>query len=642
MSSAQLQSEPATQPEGDIDISSAHPAVPEDSSSGATAQSGGPEAGIKELIRFLRKTPPPPSNYMSIPDNLSSSSEEDRWDKFKKIIFRYRSKAHKRRPPIIMLPDSAVSARTIEGHRYIAISIPTEQSPTTPLTESQYPVYDSAGTSLEGEVNYMFGGAKKPYSARLIPVLNPVVEDRESTASSSPERPPQPTTPLTSASRRRSQSNPLLPSEEQRYNPRKRIHLSKSKSVSGGRPPALLSDTTAKTQSPGWKHVSWPVTAEPTIHPFEKPTVFPPRRSSRRGKDPETMRREGPEQPVAVAQDSPQHLNEGNSNGNGDNSGERARLSVSASIDTTESSSPQLLKAQTATAVHPVPIVVTQSGSIGPESPLDLASPEFPIASKGDNPAGPPPPSAYNLERVQRRKRKVREIKVRDTGKMKVRIDPKGKGKAAVSEPFTPDMPASSASPQEYSHQHRQQEDTSSAPTSSSSSSSARRRSLPGAESFGRRVGGGGRGRGEERAEREARYIAHALAEQRETLEDLPREELLRRYEALRENRAYERERRLRRLERSRDTWIQAMPILLQDLNGLLREQRRILENFGAYAGPSGLRGQQQGQHHYRRRSRSVEALPSTSLSSEHGRVEPLEVQRSKSVHGSSQPRSSH
>ena len=655
MSGARPQNEPATQPGANIDVSQlqndnfTHPTASKDNASGATSQSGGREAGIKELVQFLRKTPPPSSNFMSIPDNLSSSSEEDKWDKFKKKIFRYRGKARKRRPPVIMLPDSAVSARTTEGHRYIAISIPVEQSPTTPLTKSQYPVYDSTETALEREMNSMFGAAKKPYAARLIPVLNPVAEGRESMASSSPERPPQSTAPLTSASRRRSQSNPLLPSEEQRYTPRQPIHLSKSKSVSGARPPALLSDNTMITQSGGGKNISWPATGEPAIHPFEKPTVFPPRRSSRRRKDLEPTPHEEPEQPAATTQDSPPKSNEGNSNGNSETSGGRERPSVSASIDTTGSSSPQLLKAQTATAVQPVPIVVTQSVSTGPESPLGLTSPEFPIRRKGENPAGPPPPpSAYNLERVQRRKKKVRERKLRDTGKLKVRVDPKGKGKAAASEHFTPDMPASSASHQQYSHQHRQQEDTSSAPTSSSkttsssSSSSTRSRGLPSAESFARCVGEGGRG--EERAECEARYIARVLAEQRETLENLPREELLRRYEALRESRAYERERRLRRLERSRDTWIRAVPMLLQDLNGLLREQRRILENYNpaAFSGPSSSRGQQHQPHHRPRRSRSVEPSPSTSLSSEHSGVDPIDIQRSKSVHGSSEARSSH
>ncbi|KAI0522257.1 hypothetical protein F5B22DRAFT_467510 [Xylaria bambusicola] len=623
MSDEQPQSGPATQPEGDSDASRTrrshitHRTVSRfiEASEDLDLE-GGPETSVVDLIHFLTKTSPPPSNYMSIPDNSSSGTEDDRWDRLKRKIFRYRGKARKRRPPVIMLPDSAVSARTTGGHRYIAISIPLQHSPLAALTNPQYPIYGSIEAAFAKEVNSMYSMPRKTFPTRLVPVLNPVVEDRESTASSSPERPPRSATPLTSASRRaRSQSIPLLPSQEQRYTPCKPIHLSKSKSVSNTRSVPPLSDTTLKTRGDDWKHISWPVTAESIIiHPFEKPTIFPPRRSSKRGKGPELAPSEPTNQPVGTAQNAPPSPIEGNSNSNG----ERGRPSVSASIDTTGSSSPQLLKAQTATAVQPVPIIVTQTGSTGPESPLDPTFTEFPAEPRGNNPttSSGPPPSLF-AERAQHRKKTVRE---RKAGKTRVRIEHKGKGKERVSRSYTPDMPASST------EQQHQRQDTTTTPSSTSPSSSSSSTHRRGAQPTGRR---------ESRAERDSRFIARALAEQRETLENLSREELIQRYEALRESRAYERERRLRRLERSRDTWIRAVPMLLQDLNGLLREQHRLLEGY-AFPVPAG-----QYRHHREPRSRSVEASPSASLSSGHG-VDLLETRRSKSVHGSSEARSSH
>ncbi|KAI0904317.1 hypothetical protein F4823DRAFT_217500 [Ustulina deusta] len=688
MSGARLGGEPATQREGDTGaLRSQHgiysrPTVPKVKDFGDMAQDDSTDTEIQDLIQFFKKTPPPPTNYMSIPDHFSSSSEDDRWDKFKRKVFRYRRKARKRRPPVITLPDTAVSARTTGGHRYIAISIPMQYSPLAPLPSSQYPVFDSIEAAFQREVNSMFGMWKKSPSNRLVTVLNPVAEDHESMSSSSPpptvsERPEQPTI-LSSPSRRaRSHSIPLLPSQEQRYTPRKARDVYKSRSVGSARSVPHPSDPAAITQSSERKHMSLPITAEMTVprsrgkdvpagtaskdtdvtesstsRALEKPIItltFPPRKSSRRGKGSVSTPRAMIEKVISTSNASSPGSNESNTNstgnGSGMSSGDRPRHSFAASIDTT-GSSPQLLKAQTATAYQSVPIVVTQSGVADPESPLDLNSPEAPAGKEGNDPsaqappAGPPPPiSVPGVEqRPQRRKQRVRERRQRDTERPRAQMEHKGKGKEPVSQPFTPDMPASlpkrppDTTPG-HSH-HHEREDTRSAPTSSSpatSSSSTPRRGFPSAPSFTRRKGG--------RGEREARYIAKALAEERETLESLPREELIQRYEALREQRLYEREKRLRKLERSRDTWIRAVPMLLQDLNGLLREQRRILEGARltyAFPTPAGS-PEQQRQQQRRRRSRSVE-VSSSSLSG----VDPLGTRRSQSLHGSSESRPGH
>ncbi|KAI1277269.1 hypothetical protein F5Y07DRAFT_108223 [Xylaria sp. FL0933] len=630
-----------------------------------------PEPGIKDLIQFLKRTPPPPTNFMSIPDNFStSSSEDDGWAKFKRKVFRYHRKARKRRPPVIMLPDSAVSARTIGGHRYIAISIPMQHSPLAPIPHSQYPVYDSIEAAFQKEVNTMFGIGKKP-PHRVGTVLNPVAEDRESVSSSSPpptalERPEQPTI-LTSPSRRaRSQSIPLLPSQEQRYTPR-RDH-SKSRSVGSARSVPHLSGLAAITQSSEEKRTSFPTTAEMSVpgpnskdgpaetapkgtnaaepstsRVLEKPIItltLPPRRSSRRGKGLELTPIEPIEKVISPTIDSPASPNDSNANsngnGSGNESGDRARGSFAASIDTT-GSSPQVLKAQTAMAVHTVPIIVTPAGAVEPKSSLDLNAPEAP-AKKGEVepspqelPAGPPPPLSSDGEDLQRKKERVQVRKQRDTEK--IRMERKGKEKETMSDPYTPDMPASSSFPRilpgTTAHHHPGAENTSSTPTTSSdrspgtSSASTHGRGYPTARSFSRRKKG--------RDERHARYIAKALAEERETLENLPREELIQRYEALREQRVYEREKRLRKLEHSRDSWIRAVPVLLQDLNGLLREQHRILEGARLSYAP-----EQQHHRHRPRRSRSVE-VSSGSPSDRGG--DPLDIRRSQSLHGSSESR---
>ncbi|GAW23253.1 hypothetical protein ANO14919_128070 [Xylariales sp. No.14919] len=690
MSSTRSGGKPAGQREGDGGASRrpqhhsyySRPTVPSVEDFGDMVYDNNPDAGIKDLIQFLTTTPPPPTNYMSIPDDFGSSSEDDKWDKFKRKVFRHRRKARKRRPPVIVLPDSAVSARTTGGHRYIAISIPVQHSPLAPLPNSQYPVYDSIEAAFHREVNSMFGMWKKSPANRLVTVLNPVAEDHESTPSSSPaptvpEPSDQPTV-LSSPSRRaRSQSLSLLPSQEQRYTPRKGRDLSRGRSVESARSNPPTSDPAPIARSSEGKHAfaspppaessalepsSKEVPASPTSKVtdvagpstgriLEKPIItltLPARKSSRRGKGLESTPPETLESVISPRMDSPTfHDTDGNGDGNGGglSSGDRGRGSFAASIDTT-GSSPQLLKAQTATAYQSVPIIVRPSG-VELESPLDLNTSALPAGEKGVDhsfrrspPAGPPPLLSAAVEWPQGRKRRVRERKQRDTENMRAQIEHKGKGKEKEPEsgPFTPDMPAASPKtlqgPAPY---HHQQADASSTPTSSSlssratSSGSARER---GAQSYARRKEG--------REEREARYIAKALAEEKETLESLPRAELIQRYEAMREQRAYEREKRLRRLERSRDTWIRAVPILLEDLNGLLREQRRILENTRlAYAFPTPAGSpEQQREHHRPQRSRSVE-VSSGSLSSDRG-VDPLMARRSRSLHTSGEPHPGH
>ncbi|KUI57602.1 hypothetical protein VP1G_04930 [Cytospora mali] len=116
--------------------------------------------------QFLRTVTPPPTNYMSVPSpsiGSSRSSLRRRNSRKKKgpltrcLLFlkggsRRKKPARKpsvrassppvllvrtasrkpKRPPPIKLPDTAVSGRTVDGHRHIAISIPIEHDHSGP------------------------------------------------------------------------------------------------------------------------------------------------------------------------------------------------------------------------------------------------------------------------------------------------------------------------------------------------------------------------------------------------------------------------------------------------------------------------------------------------------------------------------
>ncbi|KAI0458068.1 hypothetical protein F5B21DRAFT_520020 [Xylaria acuta] len=581
-----------------------HPTVPMVEDFGEAAQSGNAEVGIKDLVQFFRKTPPPPTNFMSIPDNFSGSSGEDKWDKFKTKVFRRPSKKiRKRRPPLIILPDSAVAARTTDGHRYIAISIPTEQSPLEPRPTSQYPVYGSVEAAFQQDVNSKFGMWKISPANRLVTVLNPVPEDlRESTSSGSPLstafEQPDPETALSAPSaRKRAHTVSLSPRQEQRYTPRKAKDPARNRSISdphtasptipqGNEGKRGSTSQTAETSEPEPSRQNVPSAtaskdigaAEPSTSRLpENPAItltLPSRKSSRRGIQLEPAPPDTAEKATSPCQGSPPSTSGTNGNGNGNSDGGgNQRASFAASIETT-SSSPQLLKATTAIVGQSIPIVVRPASS-DVDSPLDLDFPEPPPGKRKTgrefrtSAVGLPPTKLAVLERSQSRKERACERKQREAEKQGVRTESKGKGK----EPAPPH------------HRAREEDDSSTSPSLSSSpteSSVSAHDDRGGAAAD--RVPSPTSQKKEQREEREARYMAKALAAERETLERLPREELVRRYEALREQRIYERERRLRRLERGRDTWTRAVPMLLQDLNGLLRQQHRILEGYGLTA----------------------------------------------------------
>lgn len=104
------------------------------------------ENGVTNVIEFLQNTEPPSNNFMSIPDQQDERGRSwARWSSFG------RSKSAPRGPPSIRLPDTAVSGTTIGGHRHIAITIPSQAFPMGELPRSQYPVYFVPGNSTLNE-----------------------------------------------------------------------------------------------------------------------------------------------------------------------------------------------------------------------------------------------------------------------------------------------------------------------------------------------------------------------------------------------------------------------------------------------------------------------------------------------------------
>ncbi|KAI1320151.1 hypothetical protein F5Y16DRAFT_87056 [Xylariaceae sp. FL0255] len=716
-----------------------HPAVPRNDAFRNVVLYNTSDSGFQEMIQLLKKTPPP-SNYMSTPDYFSSS-EDDKWKKLKRRVLHQRRRPRRRRPPVIKLPDSAVAATTIGGYRHIAISIPIQYSHLAPLPTSQYPVYDSIEAAFQREVDSRFGVLRP--SNRIVTVLNPVNEDRESVSSVSLSPKASPPTERTTATalsapprRPRPHSVSLLPSEEQYYGPRKVRKAAKRRSAGSTQSAPPLSSTSASASRGGKELQPYrPLSAGPsgrgkqrasappgtltgglakrtsspsdiktstiTLSGSDKAAIrltLPARTSSKRQRPTSApvrgaadimSRHTSTSSGDASRSGNGQSSGNGTSNGSANGHGARSsqpRGSFAESLITT-GSSPRLLKAQTATAYQSIPIVVHPSGA-EVESPLNLNFPPPPSGSQKPDRSiqtspseGSSSTSASNPEeRPQSRKDRVREKKQRDIERLKAQMEqipsssnellqigessrpiplesptlgkfgevetppverkkkeketelkpfslmptlpsylPKilpsailgGKGKAA--EPAAPAAPtspvpsprlSSPASPQ-YKWEH------------GSDRTSYHRRKERQAQR-------------EEREDRRARYMAKLLSEERDVLDKLSREELLQRYEALREARIYEMERRMIKLERNRDTWAQSVPLLLETLNRVLREQQHLLRDTRrVYVDPATI----DPSRSQRRRPHSVEASPSF-LS-----LDPLEVRRTQSLQSSSESR---
>ncbi|KAK2608676.1 hypothetical protein QQS21_002787 [Conoideocrella luteorostrata] len=133
---------------------------------------------VTALVDFLKNQPPPSYNFMSIPDDCGDDNR-GRWSKIKTIARRSKSMPRERQH--IRLPDSAVAGMTIGGHRHIAISIPLEATPYANDMRSQYPV-----TTHNIQMGIPSKESVRTYRNEkgVVTVLRPVTELREADARS--------------------------------------------------------------------------------------------------------------------------------------------------------------------------------------------------------------------------------------------------------------------------------------------------------------------------------------------------------------------------------------------------------------------------------------------------------------------------
>lgn len=127
---------------------------------------------IQYLVELFRQ--PPPESCMSEPDYLNKSSlENEKWKRFRP--FRKERKHHTTQPNLI-LPDSAIPAKTMGGHKHIAISIPSEYSYLDLIPGSKN-TQDSVSLDAESRHGLDRRFSSSDYSTAMLP---PVAEDHSS------------------------------------------------------------------------------------------------------------------------------------------------------------------------------------------------------------------------------------------------------------------------------------------------------------------------------------------------------------------------------------------------------------------------------------------------------------------------------
>lgn len=532
------------------------------------------EDGPQNLIEFLHSTPPP-ENYMSIPDNYSTSSSEDRkWSKLSVFGSKKRKGKRKRRPPTIKLPDSAVAATTTGGHRHIAISIPFEHSHFGPISPTQYSVYDSLGADFAREMETRLETMRTFGSGRgVVTVLKPVAEDGESSSSGQTmptmisSGQPGPRSPPRIPLRRHSMGSPH---GERKSSAR---GMARSYSVQDHR-----AEVIAKPE-PAARDVETPTSQledvssrfESTVATPSTPTkpIFPSRQSNKN-----TSRRS------VTGASIDKIINHGVSPSQSVKRGARSLVAESVSTQASESKT-----------VH-VPIVIRPPGWVVTDSPAKDHVPK-PPPLKVDRSVQTDDTFAIHptKDHAKSRKERVRERKQRDIlssrhGYIYSR-DEKLSPESSTSEPFS-DISATSSptrpnptpidvaidvltgSPSSMSQTSpTYARCTSKAPSTPSTSPSTPSSVMMDLDRTPSRL------LREQMAERNARYAAKIADEHKGSPKRSSRREFVHRfrYETLKDDHIRDMERRVRRLERNGEKWLQSMVPLMETLNKLLQEQ---------------------------------------------------------------------
>ncbi|KAK8089951.1 hypothetical protein PG997_004912 [Apiospora hydei] len=586
----------------------------------------GRETDLLDMLEFLRRTPPP-DNYMSIPDSISQEEGQE----------------EKPQNPIIRLPDTAIAGQTTGGHRHIAISIPLEYIHFGPNPPTQYPVFDTSGLDLVREIEARFGPIRTSTGERgTVTVLRPVEEDRESFISEPTSRshnssipqdrpsalhaPPPPRQGLPSPPAQ--QGSSIKDFGQSRHTP----SSSKDEKAAAGE---LAGTESAYGLSPFGRAEKKPGSRSTSPRsPREGPsagTSFqlgppgagnqtrfmfppPPRGSSKKGKQIADVTRPiddilGPLSPFIPSQ--------GVHHSPSKSRIYSARGSFAESIGSLGSlgSEPKVYDAQTAQAYSSIPIVVrppSQStadrlsgGSItGAHRPAQRDDPVRPVAQGS---------SQSRRDRVHARKSRDMTEATASLAPGSTGISPEspvlgrpqrtefsGESKESPSagrtssdtpatRPVVVPVPTSVGGTGKLTTSQPPPGEEVSVPTTDRSSSSSQLSFVTGSDRISLHR------RRERRTQREqarrAREIAQASSEQLSQRQQQvpqasgmpPRErDLMRKYDDLREQRHRDMEKRLRRLERNGDVWIQSLVPLMEGLSRLLQEQYLYQRNVNS------------------------------------------------------------
>lgn len=136
----------------------------------------GNRQSMKALAEFLNTREPPPTNWVS-----RLSDDEKSLNSLKKSAFRLfkKSKSKKEKPPrFLQLPDSAVAAKTRNGARHIAISIPIEHDHIEPAKKPAPLVQEQ-----QQDPSLQIPSTNAQPDRSSVTILKPVVELRESGSS---------------------------------------------------------------------------------------------------------------------------------------------------------------------------------------------------------------------------------------------------------------------------------------------------------------------------------------------------------------------------------------------------------------------------------------------------------------------------
>ncbi|KAI0597198.1 hypothetical protein F4775DRAFT_602812 [Biscogniauxia sp. FL1348] len=360
------------------------------------------------------------------------------------------------------------------------------------------------------------------------------------------------------------------------------------------------------------------------------------------------------------------------------------RGSFAESLLTTESS-PKLLKAETARMYHTIPIVVASAPRYHIASPLDFNFPSPPSSRRVSRsvqtdlpeislqPSSPPPPKETksdedhidesNSEDMdeyrtpitdEREAKDITENDIRSPPLLHDRLRPNSKRPGIAPNNAMPGMKPTMPDTTPTAVLGKQKEKHTDTPLASigrllppRNCSFLPHSCIPARSSSYRKAEKREFERGHERKPTpKARHIAKTLAERREACENLSHQQLLNRYESLKETYIYDMEKRQRRLERHVEYLVRSVGPFLENINRRLEEQH-ALQREGHFACPPGAASSSTRPRPRPRPRQKDQPPPPADASSSNIRSVPdlinlFDANRSQSFHGREPRRTRH